>query len=411
MFKIGRFPSLLQSFFGSLTTAFHWEQHEYFQWLVLLITISWGRRNVSALCRLLDEREHPHRSRFNNFLLVARWQPEDLLRRKAMQLLADLHPQPGETVAFILDDSKKQKRGKHMDAVGWVHDANTGTSVKGHQYVTAILLFRGRRIPFGVSLYVKKEDAPKLNLPFRKTTQLAADLIRSFEPPPGVKVRVLFDSYYLCPVVTSACREKGFRFVSVLKANRNLYKNGRKLKAGKYGPGLFKRQKAKRHELKKNGKRARYCFVDAGRIDVSGQGPLRIVFSRKNGDPGVLALATDDPQLTPKQIISAYDERWHIEVFFKDAKQLLGLGQYQNRPYRAAVNHLHLVCFAYALLTHLAIHGSGEKGKPKKTAALSTGELQNVARRIVWNDMAQHLKEMPDGKSVVKELERLLVAA
>jgi SRSO17 transposase len=76
--------------------------------------------------------------------------------------------------------------------------------------------------------------------------------------------------------------------------------------------------------------------------------------------------------LTPKQIISAYDERWHIEVFFKDAKRLLGPGQYQNRPYRAAVKHLHPVCFAYALLTHLAIHGSGEKGKPKKTAKLST---------------------------------------
>lgn len=411
MFKIVRFPSCLQSFFGSLTTEFHWNHHEYFRWLVLLIACAWGRRNISNLLRQLDARDHPHRSRFNNFLNSARWDPEALLRQKAMELLAALHPKPGETVALILDDSKKQKRGKHMEAVGWVHDATTGKSVKGHQYVTAILLFRGQRIPFGVRLYVKKEDAPKLNLPFRKTTQLAADLIRSFEPPPGVKVRVLFDSYYLCPEVTTACREKNFRFVSVLKSNRNLYKNGRKLKAGKYGPSLFKRQKAKRHELKKDGKRARYSYVDADWIDVSGQGRLHVVFSRKNGEPGVLALATDDPELTPKQIISAYAERWHIEVFFKDAKQLLGLGQYQNRPYRAAVNHLHLVCFAYALLTHQAIAGSGEKGKRMKTAALSTGELQNAVRRIAWNELAQRLKEMSDGKSVVKELERLLVAA
>ena len=116
-------------------------------------------------------------------------------------------------------------------------------------------------------------------------------------------------------------------------------------------------------------------------------------------------------ELTAKQIISAYTERWNIEVFFKDSKQLLGLGQYQNRPYRAAVNHLHLVCFAYALLTHLAIQGSGEKGKHKKAAARSTGELQNALRRIVWNELAQHLKEIADGKSVVKELDRLLVAA
>lgn len=411
MFKIVRFPSQLQAFFSSLTTEFHWKQQEYFQWLVLLAAFSWSRRNVTSMCRLLDDRRHHHRSRFNNFLLVARWEPEELLRRKAMELLMALNPKPGETVELILDDSKKKKCGKHMDAVGWIHDPSTGKSVKGHQYVTAILLFRGRRIPLGVRLYVKKEDSPKLGVPFRKSTQLAADLIRSFTPPPGVKTRVLFDSYYLCAEGKHACQEKGFHFVSVLKGNRNLFKNGRKLKAGKYGAHLFKRMKPKRHELSKGDKRVRFSYVDAGWIDVSGQGSLHVVYSRKNGEPGIMALATDDPELTPKQMIGAYDGRWNIEVFFKDAKQLLGLGQYQNGSYRAAVNHLHLVCFAYALLTHLAIHGSGEKGKRAKTAMLSTEGLQNELRRIVWNDLAKRLKELPDGNSVIKELERLLVAA
>jgi hypothetical protein len=35
-----------------------------------------------------------------------------------------------------------------------------------------------------------------------------------------------------------------------------------------------------------------------------------------------------------------------MEQWLKDTKQLLGLDHYQNRPYRAAVIHLHLVCFA-----------------------------------------------------------------
>ena len=144
---------------------------------------------------------------------------------------------------------------------------------------------------------------------------------------------------------------------------------------------------------------------------VSKQGRLHVVYSRKNGEKGILVLVTDDPELTPKQIIAAYDQRWNIEVFFKDAKQLLGLGQYQNGSYRAAVNHLHLVCFAYALLTHLAIEGSSEKGKRAKTAKLSTEGLQNELRRLVWNELSQRLKELPDGNAVVQELDRLLVAA
>ena len=97
-------------------------------------------------------------------------------------------------------------------------------------------------------------------------------------------------------------------------------------------------------------------------------------------------------------------------MFFKDSKQLLGLGQYQNRPYWAAVTHLHLVCFAYALLTHIAITGEGAKGKRRMAAHPSTGDLQNELRRIVWDDLADYLKELPNGNSIVKELSRLFVA-
>ena len=70
MFRIVRFPSLLYSFFRSLTTEFHWEHYTYFCWLVLLIACAWGRRNMCpiAVAATRHPSDHPHRSRFNNFL-------------------------------------------------------------------------------------------------------------------------------------------------------------------------------------------------------------------------------------------------------------------------------------------------------------------------------------------------------
>ena len=127
-----------------------------------------------------------------------------------------------------------------------------------------------------------------------------------------------------------------------------------------------------------------------------------------------LGLVTDEPKISARGILTAYSRRWSIEVFFKDTKQLLGLGQYQNASYKAAVTHLHLVCFAYALLTHIAIKGEraqGKKMKRRTAAALSTADLQNELRRIVWDDLSEYLKELPDGNSVIKELSKLLVAA
>jgi len=99
-----------------------------------------------------------------------------------------------------------------------------------------------------------------------------------------------------------------------------------------------------------------------------------------------------------------------IEVFNKDAKQLLGLGQYQNLPKEAAVIHLHLVCFAYARLTQFDIEAEGDKGKRKSAVKIFTASGQNELRRIVWEDLAEYLKELPNGDLVIKELERLLVA-
>ena len=411
MFKIVRFPKKLESFFDSLQNQFHWDHFHYFRMLVLSIAISWGRRNISVLYRHIDNQNQPHRSRFNNFMNVGRWNSALVLQQKAAELLNALNPQKGEVVEFILDDSKTQKRGKVMEAVNWIHDPLSGRSVKGHQYVTATLRFRGHTIPFGIRLYVKEEDCRSLKRTFQKTTHMAADLIREFQPPVGVRVLVLFDSYYLCPVVVKACRKQRFHFISTLKSNRNLFKNGRKLKAGGYGLRLFGRGRKKTCYIGKAKGRVKYTYVDAGWLEVSDLGKLHVIFSRKNQDKKTLGIVTDDPKLSAGQMIKMYDDRWSIEVFFKDGKQLLGLGQYQNVSYEAAVTHLHLVCFAYALLTHIAIMREGAKGKRKTHANLSTADLQNEARRMVWDDLTDHLKQFSSGTQIVKELKRLLVAA
>lgn len=379
--------------------------------LVLLIAASWEDQNISSLYRYLDKSRFPHRTRYNNFMNKARWEPEKLLANKAFELLKSLKLKKRETIYLIIDDSKKNKRGKEMDAVGWVHDPLNGKSMWGHQYIKAAIYARGITIPFAIRLYVKDKDSLKVGIPFRKVTELAADIIKSFTAPQGIKVIVLFDTYYLCPVVTKACKEKGFHFISVLKSNRNLKNKGKKLKSGSYGAYSFKNKEKSKMKISKESGIANYHYVDAGWIEVSKLGVSHLIFSRKNSERKILALVTDDPKLKATDIIRSYDIRWNIEVFFKDSKQLLGLGRYQNRSYKAAVTHLHLVCFAYALLTHIAINGTCEKTNKKNKAHTSMKNLQNILRRIIWNDTAQYLKELPNGNSVFKELSRLLVAA
>ncbi len=410
MFHIIRIPPALDKFFQPLERHFHWNHFTYFRLLVVTIAFMWGRRNVANVYRYLEAPSH--RTRFNNFFLVDRWDPEAVLRQKAQQLLRALHPKPGEAIYLVIDDSKTAKRGQCMDVVSKMKDPVTDTYIQGHQYVCAILVYRDHVIPWGLRLYAKPQHAKALGRPFRKTTELAAHLIREFQAPSGVKVMVLFDAYYLCHTVVQACREQGFHFASTLKGNRSLFKPGWKLKAGRYGKNVFRRRRTMSLVLKKPHGSSRYRYVDAGWLKVSTLGGLHVVFSRKGSGRKILGLVTDAPELSAAGLIQTYESRWAVELFFKDSKQLLGLGQYQNRSYGAAVTHLHLVSLAYALLTHLRMARLGAQGQwtRDKAANLSTATAQDQLRGLIWEDLVTYLKEQCHEKSVLAELERLRVA-
>ncbi len=70
---------------------------------------------------------------------------------------------------------------------------------------------------------------------------MAAELIRAFQPPKGLKVRVLFDTFYLCPLVAKTCVQRGFAWFSVASKNRTFCRRrGGKRKLADLAPGLLK---------------------------------------------------------------------------------------------------------------------------------------------------------------------------
>ena len=67
-----------------------------------------------------------------------------------------------------------------------------------------------------------------------------------------------------------------------------------------------------------------------------------------------------------KQVLEAYKVRQSIDVFYRDAKQNLGLEEYQMRRGRGAIIHWHLAFNAYtllALLRHLVCGSSKLLGR------------------------------------------------
>jgi hypothetical protein len=410
MFRLIRVPATLDKCCCTLPPCCHGDHVASFRLLVLVIAMAWGRRNVAKLSRDMDATHH--RTRVNNFCLVARWDPAAALRQNAPERLRALHLGTGATIYVVLDESTKATRGKAMEAVATMTAPMTEGDSRGPQDVCARLVVREPVIPWGIRLSVKPAPATALGLPFDQTTALAGQLLREWKAPVGVTVMVVCAAYDRCHTVVQAGQEQHCHCASTRKSHRRLFKPGWKRKAGRYGKHLCRRRRTHTCVLAKPPGGVGSRFVDAGWREVSQLGQRPGVFARQGSARQILGLVTDAPARSGAGLIRTDETRWAVAPFFTDSKPLLGLGPYQNRPYRAAVTPRHLVCFAYALLIHLRLerHGAPGQRAHRKAADMSVATAQEALRCLLGDDLVAYLTEKHRGEAVLAELERLRVA-
>jgi hypothetical protein len=118
--------------------------------------------------------------------------------------------------------------------------------------------------------------------------------------------------------------------------------------------------------------------------------------SRRAKDQIEAMLITSDPQLSPGQILELYAMRWSIEVTFRDAKQLIGAGEAQNRT-RQAVERT--APFAFLCLT-LAIAWYALQGH-------AASDITERKTRQPW----YRTKHQPSVQDMLVKLRRTIIHA
>jgi len=356
---INHLPSFAQRFFHSFETSLSKPQFTHLWSLVLGIVVNLRAAKLIHLSAVAPQ--GGHRTRCGAFLAHSDWDAPALVHEAANDLLTSMKPQSGETVYLILDDTRLAKRGRKMGWVSKIWDHKEHKFIRGHIVLTAAIAFRGVVMPWRIDLWKpKNHPGPR----YRKLTNMAAAMIRALQVPTGVKVRVLFDAFYLCPTVTKACESKGFTFFSVAQRNRNFKTaNGKTRKIAKLMPGLI-RHKGRNVRMKRSRKTTRLRIACAdGHLSRIGQ--VRMVVSKRPRGPWkkCIAIVTNERGLKAREVVAIYERRWLIEVLFKELVQDLGLGDYQMLQTDGIVRHLHACSLAHLLLTHHCLQGLGAKAR------------------------------------------------
>lgn len=299
-----------------------------------------GEKNIQDIAgNMLDG---GHQSSLNRFITRRRW---DLRKFNALRLRECLHDHKDGILS--LDDTLIEKTGKTMGGVGYLYDSAQKKNVLCHDIVSTFYRTSEEQLPLYFEPYVKKEVTEAAGTWFRTKIQIALDLLR--QSLAQVRpVAIVFDEWYMCHELTDYINSHGLTWVSQAKTNRCVQVGEEWIGLARYAQTLaldvFTRVNAEIEE-----KRYKWFFETIAMMKNVGVVKLVVLKQRKNSRKHTF-LVSNTANLNGMQVLAYYKKRWAIEVFHRDCKQHLGLGEYQVRRLDAVVIHLHLVFFAYTLL-------------------------------------------------------------
>jgi len=209
---------------------------------------------------------------------------------------------------------------------------------------------------------------------------------------------LLVDAWFTSPTFCRSVQDLGLQVIGRLKRDRTLY-----YREG-VGSTLDQLYQAHKHRLLKapelglallqvpvtcgNGLRGAIVLTKGYKepdLEARPGGKIK-------AEPSWAAFFTTDRTLTAGEVVHKYLGRWSIEVFFKEAKQRLGLGQEQGRSFAAQVFSVTQAFFRYSLLAYLLEHDDRSQtiGEMFRQLEEETGKLTFLER--LWQYLSAFLK-------------------
>lgn len=300
-----------------------------------------GEKNIQDIAD--NQLQGRHQSSLNRFLTQHKW---NVRRVNALRLRQSL-PYSKDGV-LIVDDTIIEKSGKQMDGVGFLFDHCKGKSVRCHDIVSTFYHHREMHVPLYFTPYVKEEHTTGLDIWFKTKIQIALDLLRKSLMQVSPEV-VVFDAWYMSKELVDFVNGRGLVWVSQAKSNRLIQvDDGSWISVNVFARGLSK-QVFNRIDKVVDERRFKWIYETTLMMKHVGMVKMVVLRQRKNSKTFNF-LVSNNTALDGLQILEYYKKRWAIEVFHRDCKQHLGMGEYQVRRLDAVVIHLHLVVLAYTLL-------------------------------------------------------------
>ena len=292
---------------------------------------------MNRWCNLFDRK---YQSSLNDFFTVSPWNELNVhskLSRLTVNRLKDF------SIGIIDDTLSHKPYAEKMEHLGFFRDGLTKQEQKGHSIVTHGLHSHEMGfVPFDLQLY--KKDG-------RTKNDIACAMIDRTQRFKKLPLYVI-DAWYSNIQVLGKIKRAGSHYITEIKSNRNVTINYKKRYVREHEKHL--EEKSFKKAMIKESK---YRYFQTSAF-ISGLGNVNLVFSQKYDEDEekwgeTYFLIADVLSLSGEKIIELFLVRGEVEGFHREAKDKLGMEDYQLRTSRGIERYLFLIVLVYALLLML----------------------------------------------------------
>lgn len=323
-----------------------------------------GRRTVTGMLTGSGLGGSWSHDRAHEFFSTRSWDPITAGELLATAVIDQLIP-VGAPICVSVDDTLWRRRGKHVWAARWTHDGSARSKDKIGYGNTWVVLAITVNVPFSlrpIALPVMARLWQGKH--YRSRSELALDMVTALHRlAGGRRVHVVADAAYHHSDI--ATLPPGVSWTTPINANAALYapppgptgKKGRpRVKGQRLGTVEQIAAGATWHKVKAT-RYGRTKTTHLADVPVRWHGtwkgtPARLILVRDKRRGGYydLALITTDMASRPTQIVEGYARRWPIEVVFRQAREVLGVGQAHNRTARAVQRTVPFGLYTYTMI-------------------------------------------------------------
>lgn len=272
---------------------------------------------------------------------------------------------------IIFDDTLLAKSGKFIEKVSKVWDHVQQKSVLGFKLLLMGYWDGASFIPLDFSLHREKGKNKQNPFGLRKKDvrnqykknrikgshsydrAMEADdskisaMLRMLKRAVSHKINfdyVLTDSWFTCEALIEAVwniKHKQVHLIGMYSKVRTLFGfNGKELTYAQIRNCLGKPKRCRKVKLQ---------YLQT-KVIYKGR-ELQLFFSRQGKNGKWKVILTTNTSISFLKLIEIYQTRWAIEVFFKEAKQLLSMGKCQSNDFDAQITDLSITMIQHTLLT------------------------------------------------------------